>query len=270
MDPLLILLYIAAGAVAGTLAGLVGIGGGILYVPVLVYTLGHQLNSSDTPQVAVSTSLAVITVSLFASAYTHYKAGNINRLPLPGLILGGTAGSVLASLALGMVDAGQFKLLLAAFELLIAFQLFRGAKAQTELNRPPTLRVFLGIGLVGGLMSSFFGVGGGVIVMPMMHFFAGYRINKAVGATSIYMIFVGLTGLISHGLEFEITSELEGLWHQIYLPGFLGLMPTAFVFNRVGALWVNRIRPELVKQGVGGLLLALAALNGYAGLRVFF
>jgi len=267
MEPLLIVVYVLAGAIAGTLAGLVGVGGGILYVPVLVYSLNGRFGLEGTAQVAVSTSLAVIIFSLSASAYTHYKAGNIELKPLPGLITGGVIGSVSASLGLGAVDADQFKMLLALFELLVAFQLLRGAHSNRVSARPPGLAVFVGIGLSGGLFSSFFGVGGGLVVMPLMHFFAGYKINKAVGSASVYMILVAIVGLFSHTVQLEPTADFPGLWHHIYLPSFLALLPTALVFNRVGALWVNRVRPERIKQGVGLLLLSLAALNGYVGLQ---
>ena len=266
MDLSLILIFILVGALAGTLAGLMGLGGGVLYVPVLIYSLAPSLSPKDVPLVAVSTSLAVITVSLLASAYTHYKNGNVHLRPLPGLVFGGTLGAIIASLGLKGVDAHQFKVLLGLFELFIAIQLIRGARKNEPPAKTSRHSTFAAIGFLGGLLSAFFGVGGGLVVMPLMHFFAGYPLKRAVGVASIYMILATIVGLVSHSLQIQVTSDFPGLWKSFYLPGLFALLPSAFLFNRVGALLVNRVNPTRLKQGFGFTMLPIAGANIIIGL----
>ncbi|MDT8448510.1 MAG: sulfite exporter TauE/SafE family protein [bacterium] len=268
MELWLIAVFVATGALAGTLAGLMGIGGGILYVPVLVYSLEQAgLPDAQIPLVAVSTSLAVILASLGNSLAAHWKNGNIDFSPLLGLVLGGALGALLASLALKELSADPFKILLGSFELFMALKLLKGSQKNDAVTQGRRgLLVFAGIGFAGGLLSAFFGVGGGLIVMPLLHFVSAYPIAKAVGTTTGFMLFAAAAALGSHGLQADPSTQLTGLWHAFYLPGFFALLPSAFIFNRVGANLAHRTDPKRLKRWFGWFILPLGLLNGLGGL----
>lgn len=266
MEWWLIAVFIAAGAMAGTLAGLMGLGGGILYVPVLVYSLEGRVSPSELPLVAVSTSLLVISFSILSSALTHWQKGNLDLSPLLPLVVGGAVGALLASLGLAGLPTKPFKILLGLFELFVAAQLIHTSKKAEPPEHNAGFWVYGLIGFCGGGVSAFFGVGGGLVVMPLMHFLAGYKIAKAVGTASVFMIFATLLGLGFHSFQPITHSDLPGIWHNFYLPGFFALLPTAFVFNRVGALWAAKINPAMLKRALGLVILPLGLVNLINGL----
>ena len=153
--------YLALGAFAGTVAGLLGVGGGLIIVPVLVVLFARQgIESSIIMHLAVGTSLATIVVTSISSVYSHHRHGAVLwrvfwRLT-PGIVIGAWLGAWLAS----MLPTREFKLIFGVFELLVAAQMAFGFKP------PPSSALPCGLGLAGagsliGTISAIIGIGGG-------------------------------------------------------------------------------------------------------------
>src|ERR1051325_1123461 len=159
---------IIVGAVAGTLAGLLGIGGGAIIVPVLALIFEHQgLNPDVIMQAAIGTSLATIVFTAISSVHAHQARGAI-RWPVfwqltPGILIGALIGAAVAHRLPGNV----LKPLFGAFLFVVAMQMARGMAVHAHRALPKWHWMWLaGAGI--GFLSSLFGVGGGSLSVPFL------------------------------------------------------------------------------------------------------
>ncbi|MDH4122334.1 MAG: sulfite exporter TauE/SafE family protein [Deltaproteobacteria bacterium] len=263
-------LYMLAGALAGTLAGLMGLGGGLLYVPLLVWNLEQLgVESARVPFMAVSTSLAVIVLSLPNSLAGHWKNGNILPRLIPPLLLGGVAGAALASLWLAGVEARPFKLYLGVFQWLVAWRMLATLKESPPSRPMAGFTSLMMIGFVSGASSAFFGVGGGVIAVALMHFAARVPLKASVATSSVYMMGATTAALGSYLLQSQTMGGFPPhSWGGVYLPALIALWPTAFLFNRLGAQLAHRVPVSQLKQAIAGLLVVVGAWGIWHGIQV--
>lgn len=231
---------LAIGLIAGTASGLLGIGGGILLVPAIMLGMGHSLWE------AKAESLFVILGTSTVGAVTHRRHDNVNlRL---GALLGGTgivgaaAGYVVSTWTPTSVFMSLFGVLLGA----VALQLWINGDLVGDGETPdPPARVVVPLGLSAGFVSAFFGVGGGILFVPVM-VVAGVPMHLAVG-TSLVGVFVnGASGLALYSMD----GHLQVASAAIVLVG-------ALVGARLGAKYANRVPAgDLKRVFAAGLALA--------------
>lgn len=178
---LLICLGLIAGAGAGFLAGLIGIGGGIVVVPVAYYGLvSAGVSANDAAHVAVSTSLAAIVPTAIVSSLAHWRAGNTDFAFLrewgPGIALGVTAAQLTAPHLRGSLLTGVFAL----FCLTVAARFALPGWFKPLLDEPPRGRFCHIAGAGIGLVSGFAGVGGGILTNVVMTL-VGVPMHKSIG-----------------------------------------------------------------------------------------
>jgi uncharacterized membrane protein YfcA len=203
-DPLLFLLFPLLGAVAGFLAGLFGIGGGVLLVPLFLFVFPRIGFPADTlVHTALGTSLAIILPTAISATFGHRKRGNVDWHIVAWLALasiGGAAlGSSLASLVSGAALKGCFGAMLVAIGL--KFFLLHPHLPPIETEARPIGRLLL-VGFVGGFFSSFFGIGGGVVTVPLMVILLRLPIHLAVGCSSAMIVVSAASaalGYVFHG-----------------------------------------------------------------------
>jgi len=272
LDFTAVIIFILVGVFAGTLAGLIGIGGGVIYVPVLIWYLeANRLPGSLVPLVSVSTSLGVIVFSLLNGSYAHFRNRNFAGRAVLFLMFGGAVGALLMSFVLVRVHSGEFKLFLGLFQLAFGVRFLWPKKThevETERHSTPILLI---LGLFAGGVSSFFGVGGGLIVVPILHLFLGFRLVRAIGTASGFMIFSTSVSLISYlsqsrGIEFPS----EGFFGSLYLPAFFAILPSAFIFSRVGANLAHRLDGKKFSLFFGVLIIGIALRNIVLGVQGLF
>jgi len=262
-----IVLFVVVGIVAGTTAGLAGLGGGIIYVPVLLWFLeSEKFPSEQIPVVAVSTSLAIILVSILNGVRTHWKNKNINFTLLPYLLAGGLIGAVFAALLLAGFDSARFKPALALFQLAWGIKMLMPSNRTEHL--PPKGEkkkkfTYLGTGIFAGAVSAFFGIGGGLITVPLLYWAGRLQMAVAVGTSMMFMVCVVFSGLMTH-LIGDGSTGAEGFWTwgTIHLPAFLAITPTAFIFNRFGAQLANKINSKNLKI-ILGLVLVIVGMGSF-------
>jgi len=251
---------LGAGACAGILAGLFGVGGGIVIVPALFTALTSFGYAPDLAMhIATGTSLATIIPTGLSSARAHYKRGSVDmevlRLLAPSTAIFAFIGAFAAS-GLGGIF---LTILFAIFAALIALLMLQGKKGVALVSAVPKGhgRHVLGGGI--GLLSAMLGIGGGTMSVPTLAA-CGYKMTLAVGTGSALGLFIALPG----ALGFVMTG-----WGHEGLPPFsLGyvnmvamaiIAPLSVVFAPLGAKFAHKL-PELwLRRGFAVFLLLMAA-----------
>ena len=185
---------IAIGAVTGLTSGMFGVGGGIILVPILVILF--KVNQHK----AQATSLVVVALAAVTGAITYSLADSVSWLAVPFLIAGGLVGTLLGTMAVKKVKDRILKLVFGAFLILVSIRIVIQSlealpldTASVGLEFGP---VFLLVGLAMGLLSSFLGVGGGIIVIPILITLFGFTPQLAAGTSLVVMIPIVLLGAL--------------------------------------------------------------------------
>ncbi len=252
-----ILILLSMGGLAGMLAGLLGIGGGIIIVPVLALVFGHQgVDPAVIMHVAIGTSLATIVITSLSSIRAHQRRGAIDwrvfRVITPGIVVGGMLGALIAK----QLPGETLRILFGLFMLLVAAQMALGnaAAPHRKLPGPPGM---LGAGLAIGTVASLMGVGGGSMSVPFLTWCnIGVRIAVATSAA------IGLPIAASGALSYVVSG-----WHEpnlppwsagfVNFPAFVGIVVASTAFAPLGAGLAHRLPPKLLKRLFAGFLLVL-------------
>lgn len=255
-----ILIYLFVGAIAGLLAGIFGIGGGIVIVPALVFTfLAQGFDPAVVAHLAVGTSLATIVVTGASSARGHWQRGSVRRdwlrLMIPGLLVGGILGVLLAS----SLSGGVLTRLFGVFAIVMAFKMLlsRPPAAQGRLPRwwPMTLA-----GAVIGGISTLFGVGGGVMSVPWLSRFTS-RMTEAVGTSAAIGLPIALIGTVTNVVVGWGDMALPaGATGYVMWPAFLGLMVTSVPMARVGVKIAHALPAKTLRR-IFALLLIVVGIK---------
>ncbi len=228
-------LAIVSGSIVGFSLGLVGGGGSILAVPLLVYVVGL-----DNPHVAIGTSAIAVALSAAANLAAHARAGNVKWRCAAVFSVAGVIGAFLGSTLGKMVDGQR---LLALFAILM---MVVGALMLRDRGRggDPTVRLsqenfpkLVGLGLLAGLLSGFFGIGGGFLIVPSLMLAAGMPILNAVGSSLVSVTAFGLTTAGNYAWSGLVDWLLAGLFVAGgLLGGLLGVWSAKSLARRRGAL----------------------------------
>lgn len=242
--------FLALGALAGLLAGTLGLGGGIIIVPalILVFTVLGFADAVKT-QMAVATSLATITVTSVNAVRTHHQAGFL-RWPLArqlavGIGLGAFAGAFVADWLPGDTLARLF----GVFAMVIALRMARagrGTAAQRQ-ERLPGRFALAGAGGGIGLASSLFGIGGGSLTVPFLGS-RGVDMRAAVAVSAALGFVIALAGSVGFAVAgWGRTGLPEASLGYIHLPALGGIVLTSFPLARVGARLAHRLPSARLK-----------------------
>ncbi|MEW9798445.1 sulfite exporter TauE/SafE family protein [Alteromonas sp. CYL-A6] len=260
MDPIIIIFISCAvlGLVVGTLAGMLGIGGGLIIVPVLSYLLVHVLDmSADAVMpVAVATSLSTIIFTGASSAYAHYRLGNLTRhLVLytgAGIALGAIVGAQIAS----HIDGHLLRIIFAVLVILIALQMIFGKPRTSENAATPRLLSVIGGGT--GIFSALMGIGGGALLVPALVWFQ-VNIRHAIGCAAVGGMVIAVFGTLSFIVAGWNKADLPaGGIGFVYLPATLGIVATSVFTANFGAKLGQRVNTRLLKQILAALLVVVS------------
>ena len=272
-DPQLLTLVLAlacSGLAAGLLAGLLGVGGGIVVVPVL-YSVLHiaAAGGENHMHVAVATSLALIVPTSVRSALAHHARGVVDTTVLRRWALFVVAGVLLGIGLINRLESAQLSLIFAATVLAVALLLARGSHPHPIPERGvPDRRRQAEPGLATGIgtLSTLMGIGGGTLSVPAM-IWCGHPIHRAVGTAAALGLLIavpGSVGLVLAGLD---TPGLPpGSLGYVNLVALFCLLPTTLIAVPWGARLAHRLKPRTL-QWLFAAFLALVALRmGWAGL----
>lgn len=245
------------GLVAGVIAGMFGVGGGIIVVPVLL--LLFHLDGIDpviSMQLAVGTSLATIVVTNLSATWNHHRRGAVQwgaaRQYMPGCLLGAWLGSQLAAAMSGTL----LILLFGWFELFVGWKMIRAKGGGTPSARfsAPHVTPLIGLGI--GTLSSLFGIGGGTLSVPALTLLSGLPMQQAVGTSSAIGVPLALAGSLGF---------IQAGWHLHTLPpgtlgyfvpaAFLGIASGSLLTTPLGVRLAHAADPVRLRQGFGFFLL---------------
>lgn len=227
-------MYIALGAFAGILAGLLGVGGGIVIVPVLTFIFTAQhIPEAHILHLALGTSLATIMFTSISSLRAHHQRGAVDWLVVrqisTGIVLGTFGGSWIAAL----LSTYFLKVFFVIFLYYVAIQMLLNIKPKPHRQLPGKTAMF-GVGSGIGLISSFVGIGGGSMSVPFL-IWCNMAMHKAIGTSSAIgfpIAFAGAAGYVVNGLSAELPPYSLGF---VYLPALLGVAATSILTAPIGA-----------------------------------
>ncbi|MBT8151650.1 MAG: sulfite exporter TauE/SafE family protein [Gammaproteobacteria bacterium] len=235
------LLYLLLGAVAGVLAGLFGVGGGAVIVPMLLLVF-DLLNFAPALMVhtAVGTSFAAIVLTTLASTRAHHDMGNVEwplwRIMAPGLLFGVMFGAWVASL----LDAATLRTAIAIFLLLIAMQMLSRWQPPAVFERESrTGHVVAGAGI--GWVSAFFGIGGGSLTVPYLNA-CGRPMKNAVATSAACGVPIAVFGALSYlVLGWSASRDVAWTSGYLYWPALLGIGISSVPCARFGAQLASKL-----------------------------
>lgn len=258
-EGMVFLLYLVLGACAGVLAGLFGVGGGLIIVPVLVFSFAAQgFDQSILTHLAVGTSLATIIFTSINSVREHHKRGAV-RWPIfvwmsLGILLGAAVGAFTAT----SIQGPMLQKIIGVFAIVIALQMALDLKpkASREVPGKPGL---VAAGGVVGWASAIFGIGGGSLTVPFLTW-RSVPMQQAVATSSA----TGLPIALFSALSFMVLGQGNEHLPQwsigyVYLPAMVGIALTSMFFARLGARLAHRLSPRVLKRLFALLLLCVGA-----------
>ncbi len=248
--------FLFLGACAGIFAGLLGIGGGLVIVPALLYLLaGQSLPPQHLMHVALATSLACIIFSGIASAAAHHGHGSVEwpvfRRLAPGVALGTLLGSLLASL----LPTEALKL---AF---VGFVAYAGTQLLLDLSPPvgralPGRPALTGIGALIGGMSSLVGIGGGTLTVPLL-VACNRGMRQAVGTSAAVGLPIALAGTLGYAIAgWGVPGLPPHTLGYVHLPAMAGITAGSLLTAPLGARLAHALPVASLKKLFALLLYA--------------
>ncbi len=250
-------LYLLLGAVAGVLAGLLGVGGGLIIVPALLAIFSSQsLPAEQLMHLALGTSLASIVFTSLSSVYAHQQHKAIVWQAFwqltPGILLGSYLGGWLATQS----GSDVLKPFFALFEISVGLYMLSGY--QVKARKPlAAAGQNLGGGIIGAI-SAIVGIGGGTMTVPFL-LWQGQSIHRAIATSAACGLPIAVAGSLSY-LVNGWSAQIPAAAGYIYLPALLGIIISSMLFAPLGARLAHRL-PVLQLKRVFALLLLLIGLR---------
>jgi len=259
-------ILIIAGSLVGTLSGLLGIGGGLIIVPLLAYVLihFHQVTFDQAMLMAIATSLASIIFTGAVSSFFHTKRNNMNWSIATHYIPGVFLGSLAMAFSIPHLNIAFIKHAFIIYTFLAAYEIFKSPKIKSSVQLPSMIFANL-YGFTIGSISTIIGIGGGTMFVP---YFIYHKVNPrlAVGLSSSLGIFIGLGasfGFIKNGLHLSQLPQFS--LGYIYLPGLIFLTTSSLIFVRLATKWIHQISISSLKKIFACLLIFIGLSMLFSG-----
>ncbi|PEL12148.1 hypothetical protein CN601_08540 [Bacillus sp. AFS017336] len=250
-----ILILVSIGLAAGTVGSLIGLGGGIIIVPMLL-NIDHFLSAFSTVpiHVAVGTSLITIVFSSLSSTLSYHKQKRIDYKSGILFLIGSVPGSLLGTYINSLLNTERFTLFFGIFLICISIFLFISSKLNKKSKEVHkgiirtytndegeaytysySLSLAISLSICVGIISGLFGIGGGILLVPMMAFLFGFPPQLAVATSMFVVMFTTLGSSISYITLGEVN------FYYILL-----LIPGAWFGGKIGAFINQKLKTETI------------------------
>lgn len=255
---LFIISCLLLGAVAGFLAGLFGIGGGLIIVPTLVYLLPQVgVPPELLMNVALGSSFATIVITAFSSAQRHHKLGNVDWQASVYLIPALMISVFISGLFIVDLPASITSSIFAIMVFYLAFKMFRSIKKPAG-DKPLTPQSSIIGGALIGIASSFAGIAGGAFIVPFLNS-RGVEMKRAIGTSSFCGMLLGLSGMVSFMFSgWGVASLPAYSAGYVYLPAVLLVTSVSFFTSKIGATMTTKLPVATLKKAFAVLLCVIA------------
>ncbi|SHK62572.1 sulfite exporter TauE/SafE family protein [Rhodothermus profundi] len=259
-----LLLLLGIGLLGGFLAGLVGVGGGIVFAPVLFfYFQAIGVPAAVVTPLTLGTSLFCTLLASLSSAWFQYR----RQAVVPAVAVGAGLFSTLAIMLTTRYITTQpwyngtaFRLVFGMVLFLVALRMLRSPRQTAAETERFQLRwpALAGAGTVAGTVAAAAGVGGGIILVPLYHRLLGLTMHRAVGTSSATIVLISLGGILSYALSMPAVSPgVPALGHVDVLHGLLLAVPATFS-ARLGVQTAHRLRTTGLRRAFALLALFIA------------
>ena len=256
-------MYLALGAVAGVLAGLLGIGGGLVLVAALAWLLPKQGVPADAAMhAALASSMASIVLTAASSARAHHQRGSVLwptvAWMVPGVLVGGWLGS---RVAIGL-DGEVLRWCVALYCYIVSALLLWSRRRDAQGRDAPTGLPYTAAGTGIGAVSALVGIGGGSMTVPLL-VWRGVAPVRAVGTSSACGVFIGLGSALGYALQAPAHAlPLHGAVGYVYLPAAIGVALASVLAAPLGTRLAHAISGTALKRVFAAFLLLVG--TGFA------
>ena len=250
-----IIAFAGIGLIAGVLAGLLGIGGGIVTVPCLVLALKLMNFPPDSfMHIAIGTSLAAMVFNSFSSFYTHNKKKGVKFSIVRPMALGILFGSFIGALLAKVLPGSFLQIFFGAFECLLGIRfLFKEKKIKT-MRKLPHFFSLSGIALGVSTLSTMLGIGGGLVNVPILTYFH-VPLKKAIGTSSALSFLISLLGAIFFLIMGMQDTSYPSTFGYIYIPAFVAISIASFFAAPLGVKLTHKMPAAILRRIFGAVLL---------------
>lgn len=245
MEPLSLGLFAGLGITAGIMAGLLGIGGGMLIVPGLFYLFGViHLPEASLMHMAAGTSMCVMIFTASSSTWAHHTKGHIQWSIFRSVIAWIGMGVVIGNLLANRLPTDVLELFFGVFLLTIAFKIFlskQKSQEEQEATEVPNLAATSAMGMTIGFKSGVLGIGGGALSVPFL-LYCGLPMPKASGTSASFTLPIAIIGTLSFMLLSGNQELIPWSTGYIYWPAVALVAPLTMLGAPIGAQ-LSRIIP---------------------------
>jgi len=258
MDALI--LYLLLGAFAGTVAGLLGVGGGLIIVPVLVFVFaGENIPPPLIMHIAIGTSLATIVVTSVSSMRAHHQHGaviwSVFGWLSPGIVIGALLGAAIAD----QLSSQGLRTFFGIFELGVALKMGFGANPASHRKLPGMTGMAIA-GVIIGTVSAIVGIGGGILTVPFLSW-CNVSMRQAVATSAACGLPIALAGTVGFILTGMNENSLpEWSTGYVFWPAVAGVTAASMMFAPLGARLAHTL-PIAILRRIFALFLAILGVR---------
>lgn len=246
------------GIVVGFLSGLLGIGGGLVIVPALVYLLPLlNIPVEVVMPLALGTSLCSIVITSSSATFAHHKNGNIPWKLTRKFMVAISLGSLLGALIADLFSANVLKSIFAVAVSSLALYMLLSVRITKKVALPNDFYIFI-IAFGCGVIASLMGISGAAILIPILTFF-GITVRNAIGVSTTCGSLVALFGTIGYIISGLDANNLPK-WSvgYIYIPALLSIAITSTIVAPIGVRYANKLPVNTLKRCFALFLLLVA------------
>ncbi len=249
VDVLIFIALVFSGIVTGIASSMLGIGGGLIFIPVLTFLLPYLgVSQPELIHIVVATSLLAGSFSSAGAFVQHYKMNNVVFGKAIPLLTGSLISAFIIPRFVITIDAAVLKITIITILLLVAIKILFEKNGEAVLKKKLNDKFLFPFGLIVGGISALTGLGGGIIFVPILTFFFALDIKKAIGTATLVVAITMISSTVAYGLLNSGVENIEGLIGFIHVYAGLSLGAGALLGNFTGAGFFKKHSSKTIKK----------------------